>query len=378
MKNFQKIILLSLAPLVLLGSSIQNSDTRKIMHSVFASVNTLLPLSVKLEDFSNPKNVGTIKKQLTILNENVGILSKHVASTSNESNKIAALNLAYDIEELNALYKSADYARARYVLHGLTENCVNCHTRLKNESVGQGLQVHFSEKNKLGLTGFDLAHFMVMGRRFDDALNAYEAEFRRDPSTLDSQSFFEYMRLAIRVKFDLKRVSNFLGSLSRDLQKNVELYEVLRNWQMAIADIEKMNVPRNFNLATAESLLKKAGVINDYPSDESGLPYLLSASHIFHTLLDSNKNSPENLSEIYYLLGCTEGYLSMTSWIRDQDLYFEQSIRANPKSKWARKSLVAIMNNFQLDYTEPSEPIDSEVQAKLKELRALIDNANKK
>ncbi len=373
-----KVTFLLFSAAALLAASIKNVETKKIMDSVFLSMDTLLPLSLKLDDFSNPKNRKVIQKAITQLKQNASQLSKHV-ETSSANNKIASANLTIDILELNKLYNEKEYERARFVLHSLTENCVGCHTRLHPNEKQPGLQVHFSEVNKQQLNGFDLAHFEIMGRNFDSGMSLYEAEFRKDPKLLDSQSFFEYLKVAIRVKMSLDRIGVLLAEIQPKLDKKMDIYEISQKWQKSISDIKSMNIEKNINIETAELLLSKAGAINSYPKDEAGIIYLLTASYILHTMLDTNKLDTEQLARVYYYLGRTEGFISLSCWLREYDHYFEQSIRTKPSSLWAKKSFESLKAELNFDYSGSSGTnLPKEEKNRIKDLGDLIGKAQSK
>ena len=356
-----------------LAASIKSGQTKQIMHSVYASMDTILPLSIRLGDFSDKKNIPIIKKELANLKKNAFLLNKHVATTT-INNKIVSDNLAADIMDLEEIYNNGEYERSRFILHNLTENCTNCHTRMNpSQKKDTSFQIHFSKENMKDLNGFDLAHFQAMVRQFDLAMDTYEKEFRKEPMQIDSQSFYEYLKIAIRVKSDYDRVLNLLKDLHSKIDKKLDLYQTVNAWIQSLRDIKRNKLDANVSMKTTEQLLTKAGAIITYPKDESGFIYLLTASKNLHTMLDSNKFSKDELAKIYFYLGQTEGFISLSCWLNEYEQYYEYAIRTSPGSTWAELALSALQESYLFGFSGSSGThLPPEIIKKLQELNELI------
>ena len=202
------IYVLATAPLLLASSSKKpagNPVTQGVMHSIYAPMSVLLPLSYDSAAISSPENNKVVGANVDQLAGSVAVLKAHAEKRS-EGFQFIAASLARDVTNVARLYHSGQFDQSRFVLHNLTENCVSCHSSLPEAHKFTGAASLLQTVKTESLEPSEAGRLLVMGRQFDEALSVYERAIQ--PSAANPVSFSDfvsYLKVAIRVKHDLKR-----------------------------------------------------------------------------------------------------------------------------------------------------------------------------
>ena len=203
-----KAIALVIPLLLAAGTSKETTGdpkTQSIMHGIFAPMAVLLPLSFDGDAFADPKNASVISKSVDQLRDEMAALTTHAKKRS-EAFQFVAASLERDVVNVARLYHAGQFDQSRFVLHNLTENCVSCHSSLPEAHRFQGAAPIIAAIKKDGMDDSEVARFLVMSRQFDEAMDVYERLIvpkATDP--VGFGDFLSYLKVAIRVKHDLKR-----------------------------------------------------------------------------------------------------------------------------------------------------------------------------
>ena len=123
-------LLLAAGPVV---AVVDRSATIEDMRSIYASIATLLPLSVDDEAFRSPKERERIRLALA----NIAGRAEHVGShIAGDDRRIRYLANALSLETQDAMrrFDEGRFESAQFVTRRLTDFCIACHTRIPSTS----------------------------------------------------------------------------------------------------------------------------------------------------------------------------------------------------------------------------------------------------
>jgi hypothetical protein len=360
--------------LLLSESGLANSpelETRRIMAEFLAAIEKVLPLSLQGDTFEMKENQAAITVQLQRLANHAEHLKQHFLKTKSSDYSYIAQSIARDARDVLTLYKGKNFQQARFVVHNISRNCVSCHLKEPATKSFPNPARLFAGLNTAKLSGYDLAHFKVMTRQFDDALKLFEEEFSSQDH-INTSAFADYLKVAIRVNLDAVRVTKILKKMPK---KNLDSREkeTIAQWLSQLDYLQKKNLLQDVSFSNGRNLLMLASGEGDaILHGDRALIYKIATSSVLHRLLNQRKLGKEERAEVYYLLGRSEASLADSFWLSEIENYLEQSIRVYPRSQWAKKAYLLLEEEYILGYTGSSGTnVPEDVRALLTELREL-------
>lgn len=350
----------------------QKTKTRTLMTNMLYSLQTLLPLSLKEEEFSDKKNQELISKELNNLASNSKGLSEHFSQHKTSDYSFIARSIARDASELEGFYNNQSFEQARFIIHNISGNCVTCHLKAPSKKDFAGPGQLFAKINTELLTDREHAKFKVMSRQFSEALSLYEKALLTT-KPFDSDLIVDFLKVSLIVKRDAKKAKEVLQKLAAqpDLKKSWK--QRLSRWVVQVENVQAMGALEKPTLEKARKLATMSGDPKLRPvHDQENVVLHIAASAILHQML--NENEPNNLrdSEIYFMLGKAEESLADSIWVSEIENYLEQSIRLAPRSKWSKLSYELLEDQYVLGYSGSSGThIPDDVKKLLDELKVL-------
>ena len=360
------------------------------MRRVFEEMKTLIPLSLDETRWGDPKYRKQILESLDRLERAADALERHGRSREVGFDELA-LNLARDLREVRAHYREGAYDEARFFLTGSLQNCVSCHVRLPYEKTFPLADQLISQVEIQRLDPREKAWLYVTVRRFDDALDTWEA-LMRDPNgpadQLDAGGVLvDYLNVVLRVCGDIERARRALAALVERRDVPVYLERRLQIWLDALNTLD----PKRFQPTTPPSLdlgvslAEQAGEISKGPFGRDGLVHDLAAASLLVRWLESDRQKRlqrtrnptskerEDTARAYYWLGVVEARSLDGFWVNLSERHLEAAIRADPEGPYARPAYARLEETQVLGYGGASgSHLPADVWTNLKELRGLI------
>ncbi len=331
-----------------------NPKTINVMHSVFAPMSELLPLSLDSKEFSSPKNKDFILKKMQEVVDGSSALTLH-AQTGNKGFTFLASRLQVDARDMLAWYKKNRSDEARTILHNMTENCIACHSQWTSDPT-RAPNLNFFEKADLAkLAPVQRAQMFVASRKFDDALTQFETFFNSKDLTpaqvAQSDAFTTYLKVSLRVKKDTARPKATLTKWLKKPKIPAVMRGEIEAWIASLDQIEKEKALTSTDpFATGKKLISMGQQPPDLSLDRSKLVYFIAGSGRLLESISKEDLKQEDKAEAYYLLGVCESAMGASYWITLSDSYFEAAIRALPESALAQKAFEAL--KAELSYEE--------------------------
>lgn len=350
---------------------------KQTMRDIYRSVEILLPLSIQEYNPGNQADLVLAESHLKRLEDQLDVLEKHSSKrTGDPGFAFIGDSLVRDIRNARHLFKAGRYPESAFMVRHMVENCVSCHTRVAGAGDAGFASGLMKKLDTRYLELPDIALLQTATRQFDAAMDTREkiireaAEGRR---IVPVRPFIEYLTLALRVKKDPARARRTLEEVTRSAHLPAFVMDDIRGWVKDLKDPALKPSGKRSSLDEARRIMEKGQALIEYPTDRRGVVhYIMASGHLIDNLQKPNI-SKEETAETCYLLGVTELIVGRSFWLSQADLYFEASIRADPKGLRARKAFRLLEENIVTGFTGSSGThIPRDVQARLNELADLI------
>lgn len=367
----------ALAAIVVAGPAAAELDraaTQADMRAIYASIATLLPLSVDDAAFRSPEERVRIRTALAQLAGRAEHVGSHIAGDDRRIRYLAR-SLSRETNEALRRFEEGRFESAQFVVRRLTDFCVACHTRIPSPADSPVARGFVSDATLAKLAADERASIQVATRRFDDALTTYEALFA-SPSVQPAEllePLSEYLRVSIRVKNDLERPRPIL----RKFVARPDLWSNLRgdvNDWLAALDKHVGQPQVSPSPASANKLLDEAQRVMRYPADRRGLVQQLLASSELHRYLERHAGQTgRDVAEAYYLLGLIESRTNFNYLVSESDFYLETAIRMAPGDPIGEQAFDLLEEETVLGWTGSSgDHMPADVRRNLDALRDLV------
>jgi hypothetical protein len=377
-----RVLIAGAVALVFAAAAFAQHATQSIMDSIFADMGEILPASFNREKFSDPKARPGMEERLTRLAANAERLQQHGAS-QDRAFEFVAMSLARDARTALRRYKAGHFDDARFTLHNMTDNCIACHSSLPEGRKFPDADRFFAKLNANELPPLERAHFMIVSRQFDKALESMEQQFMAkdiDPALVPILgSFTDYLKVSISVKSDFQRPQKVLRHLIERPSTPLHVKQQLQRWLAALNEMPKLKPFDKPSLATAKQLIDEGRKLMEFARDRDGLVHYMTAEAVLQRFIRGQPDGGPAVAEAYYLLGATAGMTEHSFWITRSDFYYETAIRLAPEAAFAPKALAQLEESLILGYTGSSGTnVPDDVELLLAELRTLIEKAHAK
>ncbi|MDP6979676.1 MAG: hypothetical protein QF570_13910 [Myxococcota bacterium] len=344
------------------------------MREIFASIQVLLPLTVDDQAFRSAEAHDRILAAFDRLAKHSVKAGDHIAGDDRRINYLAG-ELSNAALEAKDLFENREYPHAQFLVRRFTDFCIACHTRVPSLADSPLTQGFVSDRAIAKLSPVQRASIQVATRRFDDALASYEAIFASDTRPAELlEPLTEYLRVAIRVKYDLDRARGELEKFSR----RPDLWSILKtdveDWLAALDRFSESALSPP-SIERARRMLDDAHANRRYPLDSRGglVQRDLAASELHRYLDKHSGESGADVAEVYYLLGLIEGRSPFGHLVYESDFYLESAIRLSPQTSIGRNAFALLEERAIVGWTgSGGTRMPLEVRRKLDALRALV------
>jgi hypothetical protein len=357
----------------------EDTETAQTMAELVGNLEYLLPLSFDSERFSSPAEREAIRSHLRLLVDQSARLETHATAHGAAFGSLSR-SFAKDARLIDERYREGKPDEARFLLHELTDACVACHSRLP-DAASRPLGRRLAESPEVAALPLDeRVRIEAATRQFDRALGSYEELFASDrltPQDLDLGGYLDtYVELCLRVRRDAARPRRALEQLAARKDATRAEREVLTAWVASLRELEKRERLGD-PVAEGAALLALAKDRSRYPDDRRALVYYVAASGELHRALAEPELSPVRTAQAYYGLGLVESRVGRAFWLSQTEDLLEAAIRVDPGGPWAEPSWQLLEEFLASGYTgSAGGELPADVQARLGELRALIDAAH--
>ncbi len=357
------------------AAEIDREVTRADMRQIYAAVEKILPLSVDDQAFRSPDKRETLREALSELASQASHLTLHVGSQDPRIQYLGG-SLARESAETLRRFDAGDLQAAQFFSRRLTDFCVTCHSRLPSPADSLLTKNFLSNEKLARLPLTQQAELQVATRRFDDALDSYEAIIASRhvrPAEL-LEPLTQYLTVAIRVKNDLARPVPTL----KKLLARTDLWDNLRadveRWMQTLERYagETQSEP---TIASARAVLGEVRHFVRYPSDRQALVHYLLASSRLHRYLEKHAGQADrDVAEAYYLIGLNERRIHVDyRFYWEADFYLETAIRLAPKDPIAKQAFALLEEETVLGWSgSGGSHVPEDVRSHLEELRTLV------
>ncbi|MGI9431558.1 MAG: hypothetical protein ACR2PQ_05055 [Myxococcota bacterium] len=385
-KAFPRILMTGLGLLLACTGSPEEFDTatRATMGDIVAELRVLLPLTASDERFAAPEHHEAVSSSLRALAAAGARLDRH-GSQGDAAFGVFGHALAEDTSDALARWEAGRPGEARFLVEGLTEDCVGCHSRLAGPSSPELGPLLLEEVDRSTLAGQEWAQLLVATRQFDAALEAYE-EILSAPegpvTRLDLESVLvDYLVVCVRVSRDLGRARETIDRVAQRADIPRYLGVMLGSWSASLEEIEARGSTGN-GLEQARVLLSATYVAG---VDSAGMlrigrerliEDLVASGDLYEFVASHPDATPLEMAEAYHWLGATELRIARSLWLSPADAYLDASIRAAPASEWAAASFDLLELHTMFEYEGSAGlHVPEDVREHLEELRALLESS---
>ena len=242
-----------------------------------------------------------------------------------------------------------------------------------------------------GLTPQERAWLYVTVRRFDSALEAWEAlmaDPEVEPAELDATGVLvDYLNVVLRVRSDIPRARKTIATFAARPDLPIYLQRRLDLWREALDALpaKRFAPSARPSLDLGAKLAEEAGRIADGPFGRNGLVQDLAAASQLVRWLEADRARREertrnrtaeeraDTARAYYWLGVVEARSLDGFWVNLSERHLEAAIRADPKGPFARRAYSRLEETQVLGFGGASgSHLPADVWTNLKELRELI------
>jgi hypothetical protein len=347
---------------------------------LFTTMQDLLPLVLDEQKFNDVQNKEIISNNIDKLDHLFTELKDH-NDVAPITFRISSAVLSRHIKTAKRAFINSEYIYARYLLKSLPAACISYYNH------DDYLHKNLPAVNKnLFVSEFDLAEFYYMLRNYKQALTTYE-------SYIDNNIGKE--NVAQNLQTSLERIL----AIYLHGYKNPDLaFDVLQDYQQKFTFPEYVNVYITEWLKGLELVkdtfcrsgtvkkiltfdeLKK--YINEYFNESETLPssfiipksdqmFYLMLSGYLNDYLYANPRQDEVPALLYWSSLCDRA-LNYHDNISVADLYLKECIVVNPKSPYAKKSLLEYEEYITLSYSGSDGELPNYVAKEIKFLHNLV------
>ncbi len=345
---------------------------RARMRSALETLTRILPLSLAPKSYASAPDRAAISAGLDSLAADADAIERHAEAYS-ATHRILSNVFGAEMSRLQRDLEAERYENVRRGLLGVTRTCYTCHSKLPG---GADLDLGAELMQAAQVQALPLYHRAVLAgavRRFDEALEYYEALFRAAP--MDSQAFSwasaleRYLLLALRVRRDAQRPAAVLRSFSARDAVPPYLKRYVERWIAALDQLE-LDAPEGEELQRARALRARAESAGAYPADPAAKVYYVAMSGLLHVYLRREDRTPRERSQAWYLLGVAEYHLTSTYWTGQTEYFLERAILAAPGTVEAERAYEFLEDYLILEYSGSAGlAVPPEASSWLRELR---------
>lgn len=352
--------------------------TQSIMASLLQPMTRVLEVSFDRDEFAAVKNRPQVETQLARLAEGAKRLEEHAVSRE-RGFEFVARSLGRDVREAQRAYKRGDFEEARRTLHNLTDNCIACHASLPEGRQIPAPERFFATLKAKDLSPLALAHYQLVSRQFDGALDTMEGIFTAEGverALVPLLGYFgDYLKVSIGIKNDFERPKRVLGTLLARPTTPIHLRRIFESWMMALTELPRRKPFDKPSLETARGLMSEGREQMDSSMDRSGLVHYLTAESVLQRFVRAKRDRGVAVAEAYFLLGNATSLSEHSQWISRAEFYYEAAVRMAPQAPFAVKAYGALEERLYAQAKLDGMPLDPESMFLLEELYELIDEA---
>lgn len=357
-------------------------ETRSTMRNIYATLTTAFRLSLNEVDFGNPAKRQEVTQALKALAENAAFLRDHELQLGEDDDYLRR-SLADDARESLIAYERGHYEESRFILYGMTENCISCHSKRPGDTDFDFAKNFSKDLRDAGVLLEDRARIETATRQFDTALKTYEEMFRAKSMTAAqielNGALLRYLKIALRVKRDPQRAIATLKRFAKRADTPRYLKNQIAVWVTSLDDIHKTPQASVDLLKAAEAMMQKAALQSQFPEDPDSFVYYIEASGLLHRYVQAKPKEKADLAKAFFLLGVAESHIGYSYWLSETDHFLETAIRVDPKGPHAERAYTYLESFTYAGWTgSGGEQLPDDVKAHLAELRGLIDAPPKK
>jgi len=350
------------------------------MHLVYDAIAHLLPLSLNEKSWSDPARRAEIQKWLDQLGGRTGALEQH-AEGRDAGFRNLSRSLSADVQEIRDRFRAGQYEESRFFMIEATGNCVACHSRLPTARDFPMSDQLIKDIDFAALSAHEKTQILIATRRFEDALEIWEAAFadpELTPGQLDMGGYLlDYFTVAIRVMGDPPRVKRTLEKFDKRPDMPHYLHRHVVSWISAI-DSVKGYLDSSDKLGRARTLVLDGGGRKHTPLGREQTIYDLVASSLLLRFIDRPDQRDIEVAEAFYLLGLVESRSVDSYWVPQAEFHLEAAIRLAPSAPFADHAYAVLEEYIIVGYGGASgSELPADAWAKLNELRTLIEQSSK-
>lgn len=356
------------------------ADPRPQMDLALKALDELLPFISREEKFLDKKNEKTILENLTRLQKTFGNL-KHDQLLKNDLFAPSYILIKQNIAESLAAFKEGNKDYAHWRLGEITNQCLDCHTRIPENYKSQFQEKKLSLNPKKFDSLFDLGTAQLIVRDYkaaDKTFSEVIEENIRKKNFMDTDEAFKNL-LLIRTKThpDTRKMLELTAKYSHEKSLPMDIQEELAQWEIRLKEIEKIKLlqsplrddkdVRSLITTFLEPVKEKDNVFLDNYD-----VYLLTSSGLLSRYLFTH---PETAyaPDISYWIGWTEKALKRDQFLSSGDLFFKQCIKKYPKSDAAPKCFKEYKESMEFEFSgSAGTNIPADVKKELDELGELL------
>jgi hypothetical protein len=352
---------------------------RSEMAVVFQAMSELIGLSTSPEGFTPERVHPQAAAAFGRLSDASMAVLDHAESQDADFLALSA-GLVKDVESARLAFELGRFEDARFRVNLVISRCIECHSRLP-DLADSSLADRWLESAQLQrLPDPDRARLLTATRRFDEAMETWEAVFR-DPAQkpIEAEVFgwiHEYLSISIRVKRDLKRPRPVLQQLARRPDTPQYLMRRLLGWADALAAVEGSPSSGEDGFAQAHELISAGLALERSSFADVGLIHDLAASSLLLSWIDSRgeaRRSGTKVAEAWYLLGRIESRIESDAWFSRMETYMDAAVRAAPSGPLAELAYEALEESLLLSFgASTADGLPSGERERLDELRELL------
>lgn len=269
---------------------------------------------------------------------------------------------------------------AHWRLSEITNQCLDCHTRLPESYSSNFQEKKISLEPKRFQSTFDLGTAQFIVRDYEAAEKSFKTVIEDNINTkkfMDTiEAFRNVLIINTKIKPNVEKMLAFIKKHSHNKLLPMDIQEELGEWEMRLKEIQKIKLLQSplqddKSVRTLIStFLEPVKGKSDVFIENYDVYFFVSIGLLSRYLFTHPKS--EMGAEISYWTGWSENLLKRAYMNSSGDLFFKQCILRYPKVPTAMKCLKELKESIESQFPGPGGLNTPAVKKELADLEALI------
>lgn len=332
------------------------ADPKPKMNQALQSLSDLLPYLAREERFLDKQNEKEITATLTKLDQTVGSM-KHEKMLKDDLFAPSYAIIRESVSDAVKAFKDGNKQFAHWRLGEITNQCLDCHTRLPESYASRFQEKKLTLDPKRFDNRFDLGTAQLIVRDYPAAAVTFKEVIEdgvKKKNYMDlTEAFRSLLLIHTKARLEFGKMLALTEKYGREKSIPMDLQEELTLWQRHLRELSKQKLLKSplKNEAEVRALIEALLVPvkgKDAEAQEDYDVHLLAASGQLSRYLFAHPQTDLG-AEISYWIGWSEKVLKREQYYGSGELFLKQCLQRYPKSPMAAKCREELSDGGELE-----------------------------